>query len=219
VIAIRGLPAAEIGDPDLLSREEARVELRRLFEACELDGSPAGPRDAAIFALGYGLGLRRAEIAAVRLGDYRRDAGELDLVGKGRRWARTYVTSNGTAQALDAWLAVRGAGEPDEPLLLPATKGGELVRGAGRFSAHAVGDAVRKRARQAGVGPLTPHDLRRSFVTHLRRAGVDLELRRRLARHSSVVTTSGYDRGNDEEARSAVAALRVTYVGRAARPS
>jgi hypothetical protein len=32
VIAIRGLPAADIGDPDLLSREEARVELRRLFD-------------------------------------------------------------------------------------------------------------------------------------------------------------------------------------------
>jgi hypothetical protein len=32
VIAIRGLPAADIGDPDLLGREEARVELRRLFD-------------------------------------------------------------------------------------------------------------------------------------------------------------------------------------------
>ena len=32
VIAIRGLPAAVIGDPDLLSRDEARVELRRLFD-------------------------------------------------------------------------------------------------------------------------------------------------------------------------------------------
>ena len=32
VIAIRGLPAADIGDPDLLSRDEARVELRRLFD-------------------------------------------------------------------------------------------------------------------------------------------------------------------------------------------
>ena len=32
VIAIRGLPAADIGDPDLLTREEARVALRRLFD-------------------------------------------------------------------------------------------------------------------------------------------------------------------------------------------
>lgn len=52
VIAIRGLPAADIGDPDLIGREEARVELRRLFD----ENYPTEDRERDTIAL-RALGL------------------------------------------------------------------------------------------------------------------------------------------------------------------
>ena len=48
-------------------------EIRALFAACA-DGTPAGARDAAAFALMFGMGMRRAEVAA-RLADYEADSG------------------------------------------------------------------------------------------------------------------------------------------------
>ena len=41
-------------------------EIRALFAACA-DGTPAGARDAAAFALMFGMGMRRAEVATGRL--------------------------------------------------------------------------------------------------------------------------------------------------------
>ena len=53
-------------------------EVRGLFAACEDDDrkKPAiAPRDAAILALLYGSGLRRAEAVGLELSDYDREAG------------------------------------------------------------------------------------------------------------------------------------------------
>ncbi len=209
---VDALKVRVVNDRPPAGRSLSPAELRRLFEVCELDETPAGARDAAVFALGYGLGLRRAEIAGVRLGDYDREKGELTLIGKGRKWACCYVTNNGTSQALAAWLDVRPAGDAGAALFLPVRKDGRIID-AERFSPHAISTIIRRRGRQAGVR-LSPHDLRRSMVTDLRRVGVDIELRRRLARHASVVTTSSYDRGSDEEARTAILALSVPFRGR-----
>ena len=49
-------------------------EIRALFAACA-DGTPAGARDAAAFAMMFGMGMRRAEVAAARLADYEADSG------------------------------------------------------------------------------------------------------------------------------------------------
>ena len=75
-------------------------EIRALFAACA-DGTPAGARDAAAFALMFGMGMRRAEVAAARLADYEADSGTLRVVGKGDKERMVYATEGGKA-ALDA---------------------------------------------------------------------------------------------------------------------
>lgn len=197
-------------------------EVRALLDVCR-DGTPLGVRDAALLALAYGTGLRRAEIVALDVGDYRTETGEL-LVrrGKGAK-SRTVYVAGGAQRALDAWLLLREAtpggdekaGEigaqkaGENPLFLPYNKGGRLVHR--RLHAQTVRDLLEKRVRQAGLDALSPHDLRRSFISELLEAGADLSVVQQLAGHASVATTTRYDRRGEKAKRKAASLLHVPF--------
>ncbi len=96
-------------------------ELTQLLDACERDSSPTGRRDAAMLAVLYAGGLRRSELVNLKLADYNREAGSLQILdGKGGKDRMCYVSGGATA-ALAEWLEVRGleAG----PLFLPINQG------------------------------------------------------------------------------------------------
>ena len=185
-------------------------ELAALMGACSKDPGPSGARDAALLALLYGGGLRRSEAVALDRDDYEADSGELTVrAGKGHK-ARTAWVTNGSSLALADWLAVRGD-EPG-PLFTAIGKGGRI--GQGRLSGQAVHVMLRKRARQAGVAQLSPHDLRRSFVSHLLDAGADITTVAKMAGHASVTTTARYDRRGEAAKRKAAELLLVPCIGR-----
>ncbi len=107
----------------------------------------------------YGAGVRRAEAVKLDLADYDIETGALTVhAGKGNKDRAGYA-SNGSKEALDAWLQVRGT-EPGS-LFIPINKGGNLL--LRRMTDHALWKMVQKRAMQAGVKKFSPHDLRRSF--------------------------------------------------------
>lgn len=54
-------------------------------------------------------------------------------------------------------------------------------------------------ASELHLKPFTPHDLRRTFATRSRRAGLDLRVRQWLMSHEDSNTTAGYDMGTIEE--------------------
>jgi integrase/recombinase XerD len=89
-------------------------------------------------------------------------------------------------------------------------KGDQVV--VRRLTDQSVLGIVRKRGAEAGVARFSPHDLRRTFVSDLLDAGTDMSTAKRLAGHSSEVTTGRYDRRGEESKRKAAQLLHVPYV-------
>lgn len=182
-------------------------EIIALFAACEADTTAAGPRDAALFSLLYAGGLRRAEAVAVALDDYNAETGELRVRrGKGSK-DRTAWLNESARVAVDAWILERG-GDPG-PLLCPVRKGGQILFGP--MTDQAVFYRLRRRAQQAGIAGCSPHDLRRTFISDLLDRGADISTAQYLAGHSSVDTTTKYDRRPEETKRRAADLLHVPY--------
>lgn len=193
----------------LAGRELTPGELASLFRACAAESTMSALRDAALLSLLYGAGLRRSEAVSVDLRDYNALTGEIVVRrGKGRN-ARIVYATNGGRLAIDAW--VRSRGRRGGPLLCPVNKAGRIsVR---RMTDQAVLYRVRVRAEAAGVSPFTPHDCRRSFISHLLDAGADLVAIQGLAGHADISTTARYDRRGEAAKRKAVELLHVPFVG------
>ncbi len=183
-------------------------ELRALFTTCA-DGSPAGVRDAALLAVLYGGGLRRAEVVSLDMSDYLPASGALTIRhGKGEKARIVYLTG-GAQAAMGAWCALWG--EAAGPLFLPINKGGRIT--ARRMTDQAILAMLQRCAMKAGVGHFSPHDLRRTFISDLLDAGADIATVQKLAGHSSVATTGRYDRRGEHAKQRAAALLHVPYQG------
>ncbi|MDQ6669301.1 MAG: tyrosine-type recombinase/integrase [Chloroflexota bacterium] len=195
-----------------LQKHPAPVYLARLAPSSRrVSGDDAhaaiGTRDAAILAVLYGAGLRRAEAVGLDLGDYDWRKGTLKVHGKGNKERVAYVGAGGRA-AIEDWLELRGA--TAGPLFWPVHRSGHIGPGR-RLTAQAVLYLARRRADDAHIDAFSPHDFRRSFVSDLLDAGVDLSSVQQLAGHAQVQTTARYDRRGDEAKAEAAKQLHVPY--------
>jgi integrase len=194
------------GKPAPAGRALEREELRALFASCA--GSDAGAaidvRDAALLAVLYGAGLRRAEVVQLDVSDLAMESGALVVHGKGNKVRLAYVPESGRP-LLAAWVARRAA--EGGPLFLPVQKDGAIV--SRRLTEGAIYKILERRARVAGVPHFSPHDCRRTFIGDLLDAGADMSTVKELAGHASIETTARYDRRGERAKRSAADLLRV----------
>ena len=195
-------------------------ELVHLIRACLADPSPAGLRDAALFAAAWTTGLRRAEFASLRLEDIipMEETGkdgeivayaELRVHGKGDKVRLAYLL-NGAYAAVQDWLKLRG----DAPgyLFCPVLKSGLIATNAGPISGEALRQIAEKRIDEANLKThLTWHDFRRTFAGNLLDKN-DLATVQALLGHASPTTTSMYDRRGEERRRQAVHGLSMPKV-------
>jgi site-specific recombinase XerD len=181
-------------------------ELAALMASC--GRKKLGIRDAAILALLYGCGLRRAEVVGLEMADYDRAERTLRVRGK-RNKQRLAPVVGGAAAALHDWLGQRG--EQDGPLF---TGVGNRNQGR-RLTTQAIWKMVQARARRAGVRAVSPHDFRRTFVSDLLDRGADIVTVQKLAGHANVATTARYDRRGEVAKQRAAELLEVPYEGEA----
>jgi len=187
-------------DPKGRALDDAEV-VQLLTAARTARDALAGARDAAIIAAMYGGGLRRIEIARAQAVDYAEQA--LRVIGK-RRKVRTVPLEPSFAAHVEHWVGARMAAGVTTPYLFM-----HLPNGA-PLSVDAISDLIESVRKRAKVTAFTPHDLRRSFGTHLLDRGVDLALVKELMGHVDIQTTTIYDKRGDDAKRRAVATLALT---------
>lgn len=140
-----------------------------------------------VILLGASLGLRRAEMTALRLTDWDR-ANQLILVhGKGNR-ERTLPVGPELGEVLRIWAAGRRTG----PLLPRATNPDLAV------TPNTIGLWIKKAANRAGV-EATTHQLRHTYAANLVADGVPLPVVQRALGHETLSTTTVYTRATAQD--------------------
>lgn len=161
-------------------------------------------RDRALVYLLASTGARRNELAHVQTSHLDLHGAEVRLEVTKNGMPRTAWLHPASVSGLRAWLDVRG--QAPGPVLLALSRTGRPLPGR-RLSPHQMWKVLRRRSLEAGIGPVTPHDMRRFLVTRLLEEGHDLLLVSRLVGHSDPAITALYDRRPAEACRAAVATL------------
>jgi integrase/recombinase XerD len=218
-------------------RELSTGEILALMTTCQKDkNTNAGTRDAAIIGLMYAAGLRRDEVVKLDVANYDPETGKLILTGKRNKQRTAYIT-NGAADALKDWLTIRRtqpgplfvevdkAGKIliERELMIvkpfrkirgvevPNKKAGQMIYRGGAMTSQAIYNMLAKRAIEAGIKNFSPHDIRRTFISHLLGAGADISTVSKMAGHANVQTTARYDRRPEEAKQKAAELLHVPY--------
>jgi site-specific recombinase XerD len=162
-------PMAKVARPKGNTRPVELVsfeDLQKLLAACASDkggrqGDAETARNRAIMWLAVESGLRRFELAALKLADMDRAARTVRVLhGKGNK-ARVACYGIGTAQALRKWLRYRG--RDDGPLFTTFL--------GGTITPSGISQVFSKASRTAGV-KVRPHQLRHSWADAMLEGGI-----------------------------------------------
>lgn len=170
--------------PRALAPAQARQVTDDIAEMADTAALQA--RDAALFTLLYGCGLRIAEALALNVRDAPAPGSDapLRVLGKGSK-ERIVPVLPAVRAAIADWLRLHPDRGPDRPLFLGAR---------GKRLDPAVAQKVLRDFRRLNGLPehATPHALRHSFATHLLAGGADLRSIQDLLGHASLSTTQRY---------------------------
>jgi len=175
------------GDGEKSGRALSPAEMDALHAA--LAGEPR--QQAAVIAFLAGTGARRVELVRAQLSDYSGDRALLR--GKGQK-RRTVPVGARWRPHIEAWLDERA--NADE-------RRGPMFDFDVENPRRAVSYIVEKFCERHGLAPFTPHDLRRTFITHVEKVAGSA-VAQQLAGHSDPKTTMLYVRVDEEREAAAV---------------
>jgi integrase/recombinase XerD len=181
----------------------------RLDEARRLRTPPEprvliGTRDYAILLVLARLGMRVAEVCSLKVSSIgtARERSVLHAQVKGGR-GRQLPLPDDVKEAIDAYLHLDRARRArahsdgaDGPLFQPFANHRTLEHGKALSTRH-VRQLVARYAELAGLGKLSPHDLRRTFVTVARDQGLSTRQVQMATGHKDSRMIDRYDRGRE----------------------
>ena len=176
-----------------LPRGISKADARAILHSCDRR-SALGRRDYAVLITLLRLGLRRGEVAGLRLDDIDWRAGELVVRGKGGRLDRLPLPTD-VGEAIASYLR-RGRPVSDRRELF--LKGRAPL---GPVAPGTVASTVRRACRRAGIPEMGPHRLRHTTACDMVAAGVPLVQVAEVLRHHSLQTTAIYGRVDVERLR------------------
>ena len=163
-----------------------RADAEALLGACDRRQA-LGRRDYALIILLLRLGLRRGEVARLRLEDIDWRAGELVVRGKGAREDRLPLAAD-VGEAIASYLR-RGRHASDRrELFLQARAPYEPI------ASGTVASTVRRACRRAEIPEVGSHRLRHTTACEMVSAGVPLQRIGQVLRHRSLQSTAIYAR-------------------------
>lgn len=201
-------------DEKPVGRRLSPVEVRALRDTPDLD-AVKGRRDLAILDCMLFLGLRRQEVADLRLENFRQDNGRwwLVLSGKGKKTRRLKVHDT-LYNSLEDWLASieRELGDGEGPIFVGVNKGDWAT--FRQINASVVGRLVAEYGHKAGLAPrhggnrLSAHDLRRTAARNAYDNGASLLLVQALLGHADPKTTTAYIGAFEDDSDTATDHIR-----------
>ena len=204
-------PVVDVERP-AINREEgttaafSKAQARRLLDTPSVD-TIAGLRDRAILSVGLQVGLRRAEIAGLTVGDLHQNRGfdALRVIRKGGRRDSLAINPQ-TAGRIRAYLEVAGhANDHDGSMFRPARANVQPRGVAMRLDPDTIDRILRQHSAAIGLGRgYSAHSMRATFITTALENGAQLEDVQKAAGHRDPSTTKLYDRRgyNPEKAAS-----------------
>ena len=170
----------------------SKADARGLLRSCDRRSS-LGRRDYAIIVTLLRLGLRRGELAALRLEDIDWRAGELIVRGKRARSDRLPLPAD-VGEAIASYLQRRPRSERREVFLQARAPFDPIAAGT-------VASTVRRACRRARLPEIGSHRLRHTAACDMVAAQVPLVQIAQVLRHHSLQSTSIYARVDLERLR------------------
>jgi integrase/recombinase XerD len=208
--AVASNPSEDLASPHVdraLPHTISSSDIERLVEKLNAPGnSPDLLRDRAMMELLYATGLRVGEMVALNLNDV--DFAGQTITTTGRAGSRKVPISS--QSAIDD---VRAYVEDARPVLARTPEAGSTPADRGtqeqalflnhrgqRLTRQGFWLILKRYAKLAGLGEITPHTLRHSFATQKLKSGADMRDLQRILGHANISTTQVYARvGQDRD--------------------
>lgn len=218
--AVPANPSEDLASPHVdraLPQTISEGEVARLLH--EMDAAPDSPevlRDRAMMALLYATGLRVGETVALDVSDVDLRSNTLATAGRGKM--RSVPIGPDASDALHDYL------ERGRPALARAHgEGASLAKEASpgdssalflnhrgqRLTRQGFWLILKRYAKSAGLGDISPHTLRHSFAAQKLDSGTDMRDLQRILGHANISTTQVYARIGRREERNRSAAPQM----------
>jgi integrase/recombinase XerD len=190
-------PHVDRATPQTITTSEAD---RLITQIARPNNSPEALRDRAMMHLMFATGLRVGEIVALNIGDVDLSAGTVTISEKSKTGKSRMVPINSQA----AVSSVREYLERERLALSTSDEGKGLAvrdrealfvnhRGQ-RLTRQGFWLILKRYAKQAGLGEVSPHTLRHTFAAQRLKNGADMRDLQKMLGHASISTTQVYAR-------------------------